>query len=80
MNTQDISRLTAALQQAFAWSRHVPEAEALSYKEKLVDIRRGLKKIQYALAEQCSAAAFGESQMGKSYLVSALLSTPDRPF
>ena len=42
--------------------------------------RRKLRKISDALSENCSAAAYGESQVGKSYLMSSLLSTPNVPF
>ncbi len=42
--------------------------------------RRQIKTIAEALSENCSAAAYGESQVGKSYLISSLLSSPDAPF
>lgn len=80
MDTKDITKKIAAVNQALEWGKHVPEAEQLDYKRKLIDIRRELKRIQYAVSEPCSTAAFGESQMGKSYLVSAMLSTPSHPF
>ena len=44
------------------------------------DYRRQMKTIQEALSENCSAAAYGESQVGKSYLMSSLLSSPNAPF
>ena len=68
------------IEKALAWMPHVPQGEQASYRRKLINARRELKKIRYALSEDCSTAAFGESQMGKSYLVSALLSTPSHPF
>lgn len=68
------------IERALAWMPHVPQGEQASYRRKLINARRELKKIRYALSEECSTAAFGESQMGKSYLVSALLSTPSHPF
>lgn len=48
--------------------------------EELKEYRRRLKRIANALEENCSAAAYGESQVGKSYLMSSLLSTADSPF
>lgn len=42
--------------------------------------RRQMKTIGEALIENCSVAAYGESQVGKSYLMSSLLSSPNRPF
>lgn len=65
---------------ALAWQSHVPQGERAAFRKKLINARRELKKIRFALSEDCSTAAFGESQMGKSYLVSALLSTPSQPF
>lgn len=47
---------------------------------KLVDCRRKLNRIKFAIAENPAAAMYGESQMGKSYLVSGLLSTPENSF
>lgn len=41
--------------------------------------RRDLKKMRKSLTDKCSAAAYGESQVGKSYLMSNLLSSSDKP-
>lgn len=49
-------------------------------REVFKDYRRRLRRIGDALSENCSAAAYGESQVGKSYLMSSLLSTPNAPF
>lgn len=75
-----ITNLLNTVEKAFEWKQNVPELEQLDYTKKLIDIRRNLKKILFAISEQCSTAAFGESQMGKSYLVSAILSSPSSPF
>ncbi|MBO4906205.1 MAG: hypothetical protein J5486_04090 [Bacteroidaceae bacterium] len=80
MDIQKIETQLSSIEQAFAWAVNVPASEQLEYKKKLINIRREFKRIRYAVSEQCSTAAFGESQMGKSYLVSALLSTPSAPF
>lgn len=48
--------------------------------EELKELRRHTKKIKSALEENCSVAAFGESQVGKSYLINSLLSSPEIPF
>lgn len=44
------------------------------------EYRRQAKKIRKALDSRCSAAAYGESQVGKSYLMSSLLSSAEAPF
>lgn len=80
MNIQNIDKQLAYIGQAMDWTKNVPVSEQLEYRKKLINIRRELKKIRYAVSEPCSTAAFGESQMGKSYLVSAMLSTPSHPF
>lgn len=46
----------------------------------LVNYRRLLKKKKFALEGNPAAAIYGASQMGKSYLVSSLLSTTKNPF
>ena len=56
--------------------REMTEFRNSLYKE----YRRKLKRIYAALEENCSAAAYGESQVGKSYLMSSLLSSPNSPF
>lgn len=48
--------------------------------QELVDIRRTLKKKKFALIDNPAAAVYGESQVGKSYLISSLLSVERRPF
>lgn len=49
-------------------------------KREFKEYRRQARKIKYSLVNRCSIAAYGESQVGKSYLMSSLLSTPDCPF
>lgn len=80
MDIQYIDNKLDVVEQALKWHENVPSSEQLEYKKKLINIRRSLKRIRYAVSEPCSTAAFGESQMGKSYLVSAMLSTPSHPF
>ncbi|OQP39818.1 hypothetical protein A4H97_16485 [Niastella yeongjuensis] len=55
------------------------EKKKLSYS-RLVTNRGKLKKIADAMGENPAAAVYGESQVGKSYLVSGLLSTPEQRF
>ncbi len=75
-----INNTLSAIDKARDWESHVAESKQYSWHRKLIDIQRQLKDIKFALEENCSVAAFGESQMGKSYLVSALLSGPGVPF
>lgn len=80
MEVQHINHQLEVIEKAFGWIDNVPSAEQLDFKKKLINLRRELKRIHYAVSEPCSTAAFGESQMGKSYLISAMLSTPSHPF
>ena len=47
---------------------------------KMVDCRRRLNKKKFALEGNPAAAMYGESQVGKSYLISSLLSEEGKPF
>lgn len=69
---QDIDHLLHVIGDSIKWaSEHEERAFPLS---AFREYRRNLKKIRFALEENCSAAAYGESQNGKSYLISSLLS------
>jgi hypothetical protein len=46
----------------------------------LVNLRRKVNRKKYTLEENPAAAMYGESQMGKSYLVGGLLSQQGKPF
>lgn len=48
--------------------------------EAFKDDRRYLRRVGESLSVNCAVAAYGESQVGKSYLMNSLLSTSDTPF
>ena len=75
---QDIEKHIALIDDSIAWAKEFGK-ESFPY-EVFKEYRRKLRRIHAALEENCSAAAYGESQVGKSYLMSSLLSTPDSPF
>ena len=75
---QDINKQIAVIENSIAWSKKF--GKKTFPVEELKEYRRKLKRIANALEENCSAAAYGESQVGKSYLMSSLLSTADTPF
>ncbi len=75
---QDIKQHIDLIDQSIAWAKSF-DKDAFpigTFKE----YRRKLRRIYSALEEKCSAAAYGESQVGKSYLMSSLLSSPNSPF
>lgn len=75
---QEIEKHIALTNEAIAWANEFGK-DSFPF-ENFKDYRRKLRKIKMALEEKCSAAAYGESQVGKSYLMSSLLSSPDAPF
>ena len=75
---QDINKQIAVIENSIAWARKF--GKDTFPVEELKEYRRKLRRIANALEENCSAAAYGESQVGKSYLMSSLLSTADTPF
>lgn len=81
MDTRNIDRLIEIINRALVWGENPKEAEGFAEdRKKLVNNRRELNQIKFAATENSSVAAFGESQMGKSYMISALLSEPRKPF
>ena len=75
---QDINQHIALIDSSIAWAKEFGK-ESFPY-EVFKEYRRKLRRIYAALEENCSAAAYGESQVGKSYLMSSLLSSPNSPF
>ena len=75
---QDINTQIAIIERSIAWAKKF--GKDTFPVEELKEYRRTLKRIANSLAENCSAAAYGESQVGKSYLMSSLLSTAESPF
>lgn len=82
METTYIDKQISALNEAIEWGKKYikEEAESQEFHRRLVNIRREMNMIDFALRERCAAATFGESQMGKSYLVNAMFSDPSTPF
>jgi len=75
---QDINSQIAVIERSIDWAKKFGRGSFPV--EEMKEYRRTLRRIANALDENCSAAAYGESQVGKSYLMSSLLSTADTPF
>lgn len=75
---QDINSQIAIINRSISWAAQYGKDTFPT--EELKEFRRQLKRIAGSLNENCSAAAYGESQVGKSYLMNSLLSTPNSPF
>ena len=74
----DIKRQLEIIESSLAWADQFGK-DSFNRAELKV-YRRAVKKIKFAMAENCSAAAYGESQVGKSYLMDSLLGDPKKPF
>ena len=75
---EDIQRQLEVIESSLAWADQFRK-ESFN-RGDLKEYRRAVKKIKFALSENCSAAAYGESQVGKSYLMDSLLGEPNKPF
>lgn len=68
------------INEAIAWIRqHKPEHFDKQFIN-LVDERRRLRRLAAALADNPAIAAFGKSQVGKSYLMNCILQKEGQPF
>ncbi len=75
---QDIDKNIAIVNDTLRWAKEYGK-ESFPV-DQFKEYRRKLSKIRKALTGNCSAAAYGESQVGKSYLMSSLLSSAEHPF
>lgn len=75
---QDIDTHISIINDSLAWAKEYGKDSFPT--EQFREYRRKLSKIRKALIGKCSAAAYGESQVGKSYLMSSLLSSSEHPF
>lgn len=73
----DIDKQIELINDSLEWAKTYDENFP---KDTFKAYRRELKTIRKALSVNCSAAAYGESQVGKSYLMSSLLSSASSPF
>jgi hypothetical protein len=71
------------IEKAIKWVKETDSmkgAKGENAYRNLVDYRRKLKKKKFALEGNPAAAVYGESQVGKSYLISSLLTEEGNPF
>jgi hypothetical protein len=78
---QNIVPQLSIIENSISWIKSSLDGEKQknAYRN-IVDCRRKLNKKKFALEGNPAAAMYGESQAGKSYLVSALLSESGKPF
>ena len=72
---KEISEFIDKLEHAIGWAaKYLKDSTRKSTSYELKKARRNLKRIQFAITQRPSAALFGESQVGKSYLIKTFLS------
>lgn len=59
---------------------HLQESRREETFKNLVNVRRQLKRLRFSLESNPAIAAFGESQKGKSYVISSLLARKGQQF
>lgn len=80
---QKINSKLAIIESATKWvleTKSMDGAKGKKAYRNLVNFRRRLNKKKFALEGNPAAAMYGESQVGKSYLIGSLLSEQDNPF
>ena len=68
------------IDQSLLWLKKNKPGDYRNRLHSLADVRRKLRILSDAELDNPAIAAFGESQMGKSYLITNLLKKKDRPF
>jgi hypothetical protein len=77
----EISALLSDVDKGVNWSNKFLKGESQkNTNQKIKKIRRSLKKIKFAVNQNPSSALYGQSQVGKSYLIKNLLSQSGQPF
>lgn len=79
-NISELKNIIDDVSSMIEWvSKNTESSKRLSMVKELVGSRRKLKRIYNAMSENPTIAAYGESQQGKSYIISSLLSAPKCP-
>lgn len=77
----DADALYADFQSGIQWAEHYLKAEEKTeVVNRLKKFRRDFKKAHYSFLQKPAAALYGESQVGKSYLIKNLLSVSGKEF
>lgn len=80
MEERYINNILDNVNEALKWKQNVQLPKQSEYLQSIFKLRRNIKQIQFTSKEKSSVAAFGESQMGKSYLIGAILSSNNQQF
>lgn len=78
---QNVTIQIASINKFINWvDKNLKQSRREETFKKLVNIRRYLKRLRFSLESNPAIAAFGESQKGKSYVISSLLARKGQQF
>lgn len=78
---QNVNNQINSINNFIKWTQsNLAESRKVETFKKLVNKRRQLKRILFSLSSNPAIAAFGESQKGKSYVISSLLASKGKQF
>lgn len=78
---KNVSEQIRSINNFIRWAdNHLQESRREETFKNLVNVRRQLKRLQFSLESNPAIAAFGESQKGKSYVISSLLARKGQQF
>lgn len=78
---QNVINQINSINDFIGWTdRHLQQSRREETFKKLVNVRRNLKRLRFSLLSKPAIAAFGESQKGKSYVISSLLARKGQQF
>ena len=78
---QNITNQISSINNFISWAdSHLQQSRREETFKKLVNVRRQLKRLRFSLESNPAIAAFGESQKGKSYVISSLLARKGKQF
>lgn len=78
---QNVTNQISSINNFISWAdNHLQQSRREETFKKLVNVRRQLKRLRFSLESNPAIAAFGESQKGKSYVISSLLARKGQQF
>ena len=78
---QNVTNQICSINNFIRWAdSHLQQSRREETFKKLVNVRRQLKRLRFSLESNPAIAAFGESQKGKSYVISSLLARKGQQF
>ena len=78
---QNVTSQISSINNFISWAdSHLQQSRREETFKKLVNVRRQLKRLRFSLESNPAIAAFGESQKGKSYVISSLLARKGQQF